>query len=89
MFTTVAARMFHQLHMVYSFVNDYVLLLLLYTLEARKHQAIQVHIFKQMKNSAQAVNLDVKAQHTIINFDCYKIRLYNTQMNRKAVKAKI
>jgi hypothetical protein len=56
--------------MVYRFVNDYVLLQLLRTLDARKDHAIQ--LFQQMKNSAQAVSLEVKAQHTMTEFDSYK-----------------
>jgi hypothetical protein len=42
--------------MVYRFVNDYVLLLL-YTLEVGEDEAIQVHTFQQIKNSAQAMKL--------------------------------
>jgi hypothetical protein len=57
-------------------ICDYVFLLL-YTLDVTKDEAIQTHIFQQTKNSAQAMNLEIKAQHTMTEFDSYKIKLYS------------
>jgi hypothetical protein len=54
----------------------YYVFLLLYTLDDTKDEAIQTHIFQQMKNSVQAINLEIKAQHTMTQFDSYKIKLY-------------
>lgn len=68
--------MFHQLHMVYRFLNNYVFLLL-YAMGVTKDEATQTHIFQQMKKSAQAMNLEIKSQHTLTEFDSYKIELYS------------